>query len=1029
MKKLISVILVSCMLLSCGMANAAFQPLTPDDNIVRIGIFADSHVVEDATAINNVISAFETLDSSLDGIVMGGDIVANQPATLNENLYDCAVADEKLSLWLNKKPVVSTETRTINDAEYSVGTNSGEAGLVWVMGNHEFNTNNNDVAQPEAWKLFQDKTELGIRGNVTMGGYHFIYSAAQGYTGIYTDEDQNWMMEELDEVLSDEDYAGKPVFLVLHHAIPDSYHDTKNGKNGSNFIAGNYTEEFVNYVKSQPRIIEFSAHTHYPIQDPRMIRQPEEGGFTAVQIPFAGNGSFTLDRSADIRTASQGDSYGQALMMEINKTTNVVTIKRLNVKDSEYIGNDWTIDVGALALGNGYNYTDARYETGTAPEFDEGEITVSDITASTARVTFPAATRYSAANETNYAHIYEVKAIRNGIVDYKQSMVSDYYKTAQADTLSMDLSNLKADSNYSVEVTAISPYGKTAKIESTEFITEESGSNQDTDIDDSKQIVAGTDDSTEGITFSNISQESVSTAVEGVKRWVTWIGGDTTCYVEWTFVPSYTGTYTFDSRVSFTDDTSITNEPTVSMSVDGSNVGSVQTSADDRSGGSNGHIDMNFGKYCLKKDNTYKIRTSITAGTGLTSSIWSSKVSYVGPVTEDFLIDKEIITLNQKVLPDNAEGGTHNDYNASRWRFWVEDTDGIDNVTGYIAWDITPEYTGVYEIDAYYGYLPGERYSDNTPAKLDATIDGERVGNLCTPSIIDSSNNRANHTVFGRVALEAGKTYRLCINFYGQQYNVYLDNAYLTYKGAADPSEFWKDSVMVNGWEPEEKNVSSSADNYGVIIAQSNHYATYNVSPGAGFFKLSITYGAGSSLDADAPVTLNVNGKDMGTIIAPDNDSYWPEAGDDACTLDMGVIELDEGINTITLGHTGEADAAYYSVGSLTVTAVTEPVSSLYRGLYADADNEITEIEDGAVTAYARLPRSLNGQKVFVVFAVYEVTTDNQNRLVGADSKSVNAGAAEGVVLSVSDISKAEGSNYRYRVFYLDDIDTLKPLF
>lgn len=1009
MKKLISVVLVFCMLFSCIMANAAFTALESDENIVRIGIFADSHVLTDSSAINKVISTFESLDGGLDGILMNGDIVANAPDELLSELYTAAKADAKLSSWLTKKPAVTLETRTIGEAEYSVGTNSGEAGLVWVMGNHEFNTDNSGSAQPEAWKKFQDETGFGIRGNVTMGGYHFIYSAAQGYTGIYTAEEQEWMIAELKEVLADESYAGKPVFLALHHPIPESYRDTTNGVNGSNFIAGTYTQEFINYVKSQPRIIEFSAHTHYPIQDPAMIRQPMEGGFTAVQVPFSGNGSFTLDRSADIRTASQEDSYAQALMMEINKNTNVVTIKRLNVEDGEYIGNDWTIDVGALALGNGYNYTDARYENGTAPVFDEGDVTVSDITASTAKVTFPAATRYSKESEANYAHIYEVKAIRNGIVDFKQSMVSDYYKTAQADTVSMDLSNLKADAEYTVEVTAISPYGKEAKITSAEFTTSNEESDSAT-IEDGKEILAG--ESVEGVTLSS-GTAAVNTATAGVMRWVKWIEQSSN-YAEWTFIPDYTASYELASTVSFGDGT-LTEEPTVSMSVNGEQVGDSLTV--ERSG-ANSPVDVSFGEICLVKGQEYTIRTTLYAalGSGAVSSIWGASVNYSGVASEEQL--KEHIAITFTSDDEFAgDGNLNSDNKYINW--WNGDGSGC-----YIEWDMTPGVTGVYEVSAKTAYTT---YDYTVTPTLIASVDGNEIG-TAVPTIFDGTQTY-NDLTLGEILLEEGKTYKLRLKNGGSGYAVFFNSATIAYKCAADPSEFWKDSVSVNGWETAEASVSSSVDNYGVIISQSNEYATYNVSPGEGFFKLSITYGAGSSLDADAPVTLMVNGTDMGTIIAPDNNCYWPSSGNGACTLDMGIIELDEGINTITLGHTGASDAAFYSVGSVTVTAITEPVSSLYRGLYVDADNEITQIQDGTVTAYARLPRSLNGQNVFVVFAVYEVNSDNQNRLVGADSEIVTAGAAEGVVLSVSDISKTENSQYSYRVFYLDDIDTLKPLF
>lgn len=1005
MRKIMAVILTVCMLLSCGIANAAFTALQADENIVRIGVFADSHVLDDSSAINDVISAFETLDANLDGIVMGGDIVANAPTELLSNLYDVAVADTKLSAWLNKKPAVETATRTINEAEYSVGTNSGDAGLVWVMGNHEFNTNNSDIAQPEAWKLFQEKTGFGIRGNVKMGGYHFIYSAAQGYVGTYTEEDQKWMIDELKAVLSDESYAGKPVFLALHHPIPQSYHDTTNGVNGSNFIAGRYTDEFINYVKSQPRIIEFSAHTHYPIQDPRMIRQPENGGFTAVQIPFAGNGTFTLDRSADVRTASQEDSYGQALMLEINKTTNVVTIKRLNIATGEFIGNDWTVDVA-----NEYNYTDARYENGEAPVFSSGSVTASDITGSTATVTFPAATKFSAANETSYANIYDVKIVKKStnVVEFSKSMVSDYYKLTQADTFSMNVDNLDANTEYVAYVTAISPYGKEATI-SGEFTTNGEESNPVT-IEDGKEILAGTE--VEGVTISS-GTSAVNTATAGVMRWVKWIEQSSN-YVEWTFTPSYTANYTLASTVSFGDG-ALSVEPTVSMSVNGEQVGESKTIVRQ---GANTPVDVAFGEVCLEKGVEYTIRTTLYAslGSGSVSSIWGASVNYSSAATEEQL--KELIAITFTSDDEYTGDGTLNAAN-KYINWWNGDGSGC-----YIEWDVTPSVTGVYEIVAKTGYTT---YDYTVTPTLKASVDGNEIG-VAEPTIFEGTQAYNDLTV-GEVLLEEGKTYKLRLKNGGSGYAVYFKSATIAYKRAADASEFWKDSVTVNGWEPTVKYVAGITENYGVIIAQSNHYATYTVAPGAGFFKLSITYGAGSSLDADAPLTLNVNGKSLGTIIAPDNDCYWPNESKAECTLDLGVIKLKEGDNTITLGHTGASGAAYYSVGKVMVNAIATPAASIYSGKYVDENKVISNVQNGTMTAYARLPRSLDGKSLFVAFAIYEDTADGSTKLVDVAIDRFVADEAGEATLTIDAIAKNNTSNYRYRLFYIESDENFKPLF
>lgn len=1140
MKKLFALFLACCMVLSFGTSYAAFTALEDDENIVRIGLFADSHVLDDSSAINNAITAFESLDQTLDGIVMGGDIVANAPTELLPNLYDAALMDAKLGEWLNKKPSVSNETRVINGENFSVGTSSGNGALVWVMGNHEFHTNGNDeAARALAWGKFQEKTGFGIRGNVTMGGYRFIYSAAGSYDGQYTDAEQEWMLEELKNTLSDESYGQKPVFLVLHHAIPDSYKDTTNGVNGSNFIAGKYSDEFISYVKSQPRIIEFSAHTHYPIQDPRMIRQPSEGGFTTVQIPFAGNGSFTLDRTADIRTASQEDSYAQALMMEIDKTTNVVTIKRLNTHSGEFIGNDWKIDVAALINGEGYNYTDARYNNGKAPEFSEGEVTAAEITDKSAVISFPAATKYSKETETDYAHLYNVKVVKkiSGVVELKKSIVSDYYKLSQADCLTLTTENLEPQTEYIVSITAVSPYGKESKAVTGEFTTKKetpAASESDIVLDAESEIVkagilgkdgdhyvawidgttpyvtweitptvtgvydlsvlasftkledsvdravtlsidgkdlttvaAGSDSLTEpaehsfgsmglvaGNTYTlkmtytgtyytvywyntkltykhDITEndeaiyyktvtagvddiELVGLSLAGDNRWQAWLGGDI-YYAQWSFTPQLTGMYSISSVTSFGTSTPV-GELKVGMYIDDF-TNPISTIVPEQKGTGIATSDtLNFGEVFLMAGNTYTVGTRIY-GMDVLAYLHSATIRYAGAATDEILKEEAVINIRSNDLTNVINHNTTS-INDSRFHWWNGEG------KAFIEWSVTPVITGVYEISSLSGYATTE---STTQPTLEALIDNSRVGVVCEPAVMNGSNT-SNLSVFGEVLLEAEKTYTLRLNLGGTGYNVYLDSVKVCYSRAAEDSDYWIDTVVVNGYEPSEKYVAGLTENYGVIISQANHYASYKVAPGEGFFRLKITYGVNFSADTFAPLTLKVNGKDMGSIKLTGNGCYWPNANKEECVIDLGVIKLNEGENTITFGHTGGSDK-YYSIGKVTVEAIKEPVYTICAGEYADMSMIVAGVCEGNMTAYIRLPRNKETKNIKAVFAVYEKDGSGSRKLIGVSEKTVVADASGEDTLTVYDIVKNEGFEYDLKVIYLESFESLKPIF
>ena len=207
-----------------------------DETIQTFAVFSDVHNGKAGfeNALNNIFSL--TRDGKdLDGLFLIGDIVyyANQNDIPSSSFYDMINANEK---YVNLK---------------SAGK------LAFAMGNHEFPLNGNDSEVAEASrKVFVEQVGQEVESHHVFEGIHVITSGPNSYKGELTAEQEQYVIDNVNEALKDGE--DKPIFLLIHHPVDGTLYGSGSTR---------HSEKFENFVKSQPRLIVISGHTHYPTSD------------------------------------------------------------------------------------------------------------------------------------------------------------------------------------------------------------------------------------------------------------------------------------------------------------------------------------------------------------------------------------------------------------------------------------------------------------------------------------------------------------------------------------------------------------------------------------------------------------------------------------------------------------------------------------------------------------------------------------------------------------------------------------------
>ena len=144
-----------------------------------------------------------------------------------------------------------------------------------------------------------------------IGGYHFIgVSTSKMKKHFNSPFQKSWLKKQLDKAVKDT--PDKPVFVMHHEHVKYT-------------VYGSYDEDgwgkilFADLLKKYPNVVDFSGHSHYPVNDPRSVWQNE---YTAIGTGSLKYTELTVDGVQKIHPAFF-EQCANFLIVEADKDSNL----------------------------------------------------------------------------------------------------------------------------------------------------------------------------------------------------------------------------------------------------------------------------------------------------------------------------------------------------------------------------------------------------------------------------------------------------------------------------------------------------------------------------------------------------------------------------------------------------------------------------------------------------------------------------------------------------------------------------------
>ncbi len=288
-----------------------------------------------------------------------------------------------------------------------------------MLASHEFSEKNG--GEKGALERFDRIFNLPVDDHRVINGFHFISVTCT--KGCHFDEaKQKWVAEELAKAAKDDPF--KPIFFFQHPHITDTV-------SGSIYWG---EDELIPALMNYPQVINFSGHSHAPINDPRSIHQHD---FTCL-----GTGTlsyFELDEFDKYygTLPPHKEEAAQMLIVEADEQGRV-RIYPYDVLTGQFFKQTWEIDTPWDP--SSFVYTDNRYRTENAPYFPEDAFVKAEVEGNKANVVFS-----QAADDIDfYANDYYITLYReDSSIARRASVWSEYYFSNMPETLSVPFEGLE----------------------------------------------------------------------------------------------------------------------------------------------------------------------------------------------------------------------------------------------------------------------------------------------------------------------------------------------------------------------------------------------------------------------------------------------------------------------------------------------------------------------------------------------------------------------------------------------------------
>ncbi len=319
----------------------------------------------------------------------------------------------------------------------------GDTQILVLLGNHE-------LKNPASRDYFTELYGVSPEQHIVVNGFHFI-SVSNSYENAMSISAEVWANKEADKALAAT--PDLPIFSFQHpHNFGTVY--------GSTVWA---SPQLSSAWEGKSNIVNFSGHSHFPMNDPRSIWQ---GSYTALGC--GGMDYFELEN--DLLVGQHPDGYEDAAQFYIVEADldGSVRVRCYDLVSDGFFGEEYYIDDVTDKSCFAYSHNN-RKDYDEAPVWkDDTQIELAQNEDGEYRITFDEAV------DKLIVQNYKIRVLSNGFPIYAKTHIADYYLINNCDTASFNLGelNLKSGKEYKIEITAVNAYAELSQPMTWTYIAE-----------------------------------------------------------------------------------------------------------------------------------------------------------------------------------------------------------------------------------------------------------------------------------------------------------------------------------------------------------------------------------------------------------------------------------------------------------------------------------------------------------------------------------------------------------------------------
>lgn len=435
----IAVALILSLIISSGFMTASFSAAQAETGksefipVIRFIASSDTHIKDDS------------------------DENAERIGKMLDMAYDIAEEDEnykELDALLIAGDLTNDGTESEFD-KFSKAVKESLRGDTRFLGVVAKNHDGYKMSRTELRDYYNKDTGNDADFHTVINGYHFIgVSASPNDLEHYDGKQLSWLEKQLDEAVAED--SQKPVFVIHHEHNSGTVY-------GSSTFEGWGVPYFNSILKKYPQAVDFSGHSHYPLNDPRSIWQ---GEFTALGTGAIYYSEFTID---NIRTYHPDDSGDTATCWIVELDSE----NRMRLRGMDILARECLCEYILENPANPENrdYTpQKRREASKAPEFDK------DAKAEAAAIPGGCKIKVPAAASKDGMPVVLYRAVAENSLGFKTAAtwtLPVYYRAVEQDEIELNLHGMPKG-EYTVSVVAETAYGVDSQaLEATVTVTED----------------------------------------------------------------------------------------------------------------------------------------------------------------------------------------------------------------------------------------------------------------------------------------------------------------------------------------------------------------------------------------------------------------------------------------------------------------------------------------------------------------------------------------------------------------------------